>query len=153
MVNLNMIDTIGSGIKRMFIKQKNRFFPLPDYDLSESNKVQVKVIGKILDENYTRVLINHTDLDLITVMLLDKVQKKERINLDEAKRLRSQKLIEGKYPNLFVSAKIAALTGNKTAYIKNRAFDNEHYKKLVVSFIHKYKSASRQVGKKLMSYC
>jgi ATP-dependent DNA helicase RecG len=144
MVNLNMIDTIGSGIKRMFIKQKNRFFPLPDYDLSAPNKVQVKIIGKILDENYTRVLINHTDLDLITVMLLDKVQKKERINLDEAKRLRVQKLIEGKYPNLFVSAKIAALTGNKTTYIKNRAFDNEHYKKLVISFIQKYKSASRQ---------
>ena len=27
MVNLNMIDTIGSGIKRMFLKQRQRFFP------------------------------------------------------------------------------------------------------------------------------
>ena len=30
MVNLNMIDTIGSGIKRMFRKQKERFLPMPD---------------------------------------------------------------------------------------------------------------------------
>jgi ATP-dependent DNA helicase RecG len=32
MVNLNMIDIIGSGIKRMFITQKNKYFPLPEYD-------------------------------------------------------------------------------------------------------------------------
>lgn len=30
MVNLNMIDTIGSGIKRMFVCQRKRLFPLPD---------------------------------------------------------------------------------------------------------------------------
>ena len=34
MVNLNMIDTQGGGIKRMFQSQRRRFFPLPDYDLS-----------------------------------------------------------------------------------------------------------------------
>lgn len=39
MVNLNMIDTIGSGIKRMFFTQKKRFFPLPDYDLSDPTSV------------------------------------------------------------------------------------------------------------------
>ena len=33
MVNLNLIDTIGSGIKKMFIIQKNKFFPLPEYEL------------------------------------------------------------------------------------------------------------------------
>jgi len=80
MVNLNMIDTIGSGIKRMFVTQKNRYFPMPDYDLSDPSKVQVRIIGKILDENYTRMLIHHTDLDLITVMLLDKVQNQKGKN-------------------------------------------------------------------------
>jgi ATP-dependent DNA helicase RecG len=30
MVNLNMIDTIGSGIKRMFTRQRERSFPMPD---------------------------------------------------------------------------------------------------------------------------
>ena len=33
MVNLGMIDTIGSGIKRMFERQRQRNFPMPDYDL------------------------------------------------------------------------------------------------------------------------
>ena len=35
MVNLNMIDTIGSGIKRMFTRQWERSFPLPDYELDD----------------------------------------------------------------------------------------------------------------------
>ena len=30
MVELGMVDTIGSGIKRMFNKQRDRLFPMPD---------------------------------------------------------------------------------------------------------------------------
>lgn len=144
MVNLNMIDTIGSGIKKMFLEQRKRFFPMPDYDLSEPNKVKVTIYGKILDYNYTRMLINHTDLDLSVVIALDKVQKKQRITQEEAKKLRALKLVEGRYPNLYVSAKIAELTGDKTTYIKNRAFDKEHYKQLIISFLRQYKVASRK---------
>src|SRR5690606_16750507 len=51
MVNLNMIDTIGSGIKKMFVIQKDKFFPLPEYDLS-NQKVTVSITGKIVDVNY-----------------------------------------------------------------------------------------------------
>jgi ATP-dependent DNA helicase RecG len=42
MVNLNMIDTIGSGINRMFRIQKERFFPLPDFDLKEPGRDTVR---------------------------------------------------------------------------------------------------------------
>lgn len=143
MVNLNMIDTIGSGIKKMFFLQRKRYFPLPDYEINEKS-IKVKIIGKILDENYTKLLINNTDLDLDTVMLLDKVQKKKEISREQATLLRKQNLIEGRYPNVYVSANIAALTGDKSTYIRNRAFDNEHYKKLVIAFIERYKSASRK---------
>lgn len=73
MVNLNMIDTIGSGIKRMFTQQRQRNFPMPDYDLSEPGKVKVRIIGKIMDERYTRMLMQRTDLGLLEVIALDKV--------------------------------------------------------------------------------
>ncbi|MDC3424527.1 hypothetical protein NC797_08385 [Aquibacillus sp. 3ASR75-11] len=129
MVNLNMIDTIGSGIRKMFLLQKKRFFPLPDYDLDNDKRVTVKIFGKIIDLNYTKMLINHADLDLDTVILLDKVQKSKPISKEQAGKLRKNKLIEGRYPNIYVSSKIAALTGDKSSYIKNRAFDKEHYKK------------------------
>lgn len=144
MVNLNMIDTIGSGIRKMMIEQRKRFFPLPDFTVNEFNKVEVKIIGKILDENYTNLLMENSDLDIKKVFLLDKIQKKELISKEEIKTLKDENLIEGRYPNIFVSGKVADITGDKTTYIKNRAFDNEHYKKLIISFIEKYKTASRQ---------
>jgi len=144
MVNLNMIDTIGSGIKKMFQLQRRRNFPLPDYDLSNPDKVIVKIQGKVLDENYTRLLIEHTDLDLATVILLDKVQKQIRISRDEHRFLKSKNLIEGRYPNLLVSSKIASVTGEKSKYIKYRGLDDTHYQELVISFIRQYGQASRQ---------
>jgi ATP-dependent DNA helicase RecG len=117
---------------------------MPDYDLSEPNKVKVRIIGKVIDENYTKMLINKTDLSLKTVICLDKVQKKIKLSKDEHKLLKNQKLVEGRYPNLFVTAKIAAITGDKSTYIKHRAFDDQHYKEMIIAFLKKYDSASRE---------
>lgn len=143
MVNLNMIDTIGSGIKKMFLLQRRRFFPMPSFDLSNPELVKVSIMGKIIDPKYTQVLIENTDLNLETVIALDKVQKKIKLTDQELKDLKSQKLIEGRSPNLFVAAKIAVITGDKSTYIKNRAFDDKHYKRMVLAYIEKYGSASR----------
>lgn len=150
MVNLSMIDTIGSGIKRMFLKQRQRFFPMPDYDLSEPERVRVRIFGKILNENYTRLLIEKADLNLLDVMALDKVQKHHQINEEEFKRLKKQKLIEGRRPNLFVSARVAIVTGDKADYIRQRAFDKKHYKKMVVSYLKKFGEATRENIDKLL---
>lgn len=144
MVNLNMIDTIGSGIKKMFVTQKQRLFPLPDYDLSDASKVVVKIGGKILDENYTRMLIENAELDLGTVILLDKVQKRVKISKDEHRFLKLRKLVEGRYPNLFVSSRIASVAGEKVKHIKYRGFDKKYYQDLIVEFIKKHGSASRE---------
>jgi ATP-dependent DNA helicase RecG len=150
MVNLNMIDTIGSGIKRMFLKQRQRFFPMPDYDLNEPNRVRVRLFGKVLDENYTRLLIERTELKLRDVIALDKVQKKQLLADEEFRRLKAQRLIEGRRPNLYVSADIAAVTGEKASYIKHRAFDKDHYKKMILSYLEKFHEAKRQDIDKLL---
>jgi len=144
MVNLNMIDTIGSGIKRMFIKQRERFFPMPDYDLCELDRVKVRLFGKVLDENYTRLLIENTDLSLMDVLALDKVQKQCVITEKEFKHLRKRNLVEGRRPNIYVSAKVAAVTDDKVAYIKNRAFDKAHYKKMILAYLTEFEKAKRQ---------
>ncbi|HAX62294.1 MAG TPA: transcriptional regulator [Elusimicrobia bacterium] len=150
MVNLNLIDTVGGGIKKMFIKQRERFFPLPTYKLDKDNEVTVKIYGKVIDENYTRLIMKNTGLDLKTIILLDKVQKEEKLIKEEFKLLKKQGLVEGRYPKIFVVPEIAAITGEKATYIKNRAFDKEHYKKMVVEFINKFGSASRKDIDKLI---
>ncbi len=103
-------------------------FPMPDYDLDEGREVQVRIIGRVPDERYTRLLMARTDLDLWQVIALDKVQKGRPLTDDEFKSLKSKKLVEGRRPNLFVSAAIAAATETEAKYIKKRAFDKEHYK-------------------------
>lgn len=143
MVNLNMIDTIGSGIKKMFTIQRNRFFPMPSYDLSKK-KVTVTIHGKVLNPNYAKVLAHHKDLSLIEIMLLDQIQKGREIPKISAKRLKEKSLLEGRYPNLYISEQIANTTGEMTTYIKNRGFHNEHYKKMVSEFLDKNPGASRQ---------
>jgi len=39
---------------------------------------------------------------------------------------------------------IASLTNSKSEYIKNRAFNDEYYKDLIISYLKKYKTASRK---------
>jgi len=144
MVNLNMIDTIGGGIKKMFLLQRKRFFPLPTYKLDKSDEVAVKIIGKVIDENYTKLVMEKTDLHIKTIICLDKVQKGEKLDREDYKKLKKQRLVEGRYPSIFVVSKIAAITGDKSRYIKHRAFDKQHYKKMVIELIKKFGSANRK---------
>jgi ATP-dependent DNA helicase RecG len=141
MVNLNMIDTVGSGIKRMFRSQRERFFPMPDYDLSNT-KVKAIITGKVLDMEYARVLARHPDLSLEEIIILDKVQKKKELTEDEIFKLKERKLIEGRKPNFIISENVAIKTQQVGTYLKARGFDKEYYKKLVVEFIEKNKRGS-----------
>jgi len=143
MVNLGMIDRLGYGIHTIYLAQRNRFFPLPDYLLSEPQKVVLQIYGHAIDENYSKLLIERKDLKLSQVVLLDRVQKKLTIRDSAATLLKKEHLIEGRRPNYFVAANVAAITDDKAAYIKNKAFDKSYYRKLIIEFLTKYKQASR----------
>lgn len=144
MVNLNMIDTQGGGIKRMFRLQVERFFPLPDYDLTEPERVAVTVRGEILDEQYSRMLMERSDLDLWQVMLLDKIQKRIRITKDEHRQLKAEGLVEGRYPNLLISAHVAKLTGHEARHIRDKGFDKQWYLDLIIKLIQEHGPVSRK---------
>jgi len=143
MTRLNMIDTMGYGIHRMFVGQAKRYFPLPDYDLSELETVRLTIHGAIVDPAYSRILIENTELPLKDVFALDRVQKGLPIDDVSIKRLRRANLIEGRKPNLHVSERIASITNEKAQYIRNRTQDDDHYKKLIIDFIEKFGTASR----------
>jgi ATP-dependent DNA helicase RecG len=142
MVNLNMIDTIGSGIKRMFVIQKNKYFPLPEYDFS-NNKVKVTFFGKVLDINYARKLAQAPDLSLSEIILLDKIQKEKELADFEIKTLRKKSLIEGRKPNIYISANIAAHTGQEEKYMKMRGIDDEYCRKIIIDYLKQFGKAKR----------
>jgi ATP-dependent DNA helicase RecG len=150
MVNLNMMDTQGGGIRKMFVKQRERFFPMPDYDLSEPERVKVTLRGRILDERYTRLLMTRGGLDLGTIVLLDKVQKGVRIAGEDARRLKAAALVEGRYPNLIVAGPVAAATGQKAQHIRNRGFDSQYYRDMIVALVREHQPVSREDIDKLL---
>ena len=133
MVNLYMIDTNAMGIPMMYQIQRDKCFPLPTYDLEDINRVKVTLYGKILDRNYTQLLHSNGDLDLHTVFLLDKVQKKEVISKEEYSLLRKAGLVEGRYPHIFVSYKVANMVGKPVEYLKNKGLDKDVYEQLVIN--------------------
>lgn len=142
MVNLNLIDTIGSGIRKMFNLQRQRFFPMPEYDLS-GESVSVTVVGKVLDVKYATKLAQMPELSLHEIMLLDKVQKGKELTPKETATLRQQGLIEGRRPNLHISANLAAQTGQSVDYMKQRGIDTEFCRSSIMDSLQKFGEMGR----------
>jgi ATP-dependent DNA helicase RecG len=150
MAELNMIDTMGYGIRDMYAGQARRYFPMPDYDLNEPGAVKMTLYGGVVDIAYSRLLIQKTNLPLADVLALDRVQKKLPIPDEAATRLRKGGLIEGRKPNYFVSAVVASATASKADYIRTRAQDDEFYAKLVTDYLKKFGQADRAEINKLL---
>ena len=137
MVNLNMIDTMGSGISNMFRIQKNKFFPLPDYNL-ENEQVKVTITGKVLDINYARKLAQMPELLLDQILLLDKLSKHKPLTKNEEHELKSNNLAEGRSPNLHISSHVAQNTSQKSDYIKMRGFNDAYYQEMILNYIKEF---------------
>lgn len=149
MFNLKMVDTAGGGIRKMFNYQRERFFPMPEYDLA-SGKVKVTITGKVLDIDYARVLAKKRDLSLDEIIMLDKVQKKKVLSDTEIEHLRAKGLIEGRKPNFHISSDVAEKTNLKAEYIKTRGLKDDYFKKLILEYLDKYKQASKEDIDKLL---
>jgi ATP-dependent DNA helicase RecG len=150
MVELNMIDTLGYGIHSIYKGQARRYFPLPDYDLSEPDAVKLTIYGGVVDPAYSRLLIQKTDLPLVDVLALDRIQKKLPIPDEAATRLRRSGLIEGRKPNYHVSATVAEATANKADYIRTRGQDDTFYAKLLTDYLEKFDKADRMEVNRLL---
>lgn len=136
MVNFNMIDTVGRGIKKMFSEQKKRFFPMPDYEIDHvNNEVGVTVWGKMLDEKYTSLLKENKQLTLQECVWLDAIQKRRPVTKDAIKHLRQHGYIEGKAPHYTISLKVAKMTGQVVEYTRTRGLDREKICQMVVQFV------------------
>lgn len=135
MVNLNMIDTVGLGIHSMINAQRQRYFPLPDYSNSTPDQVVLEIFGHVIDENYTKLLLERRDLSLATVILLDQVQKRKPMTDEAALKLRRDGLIEGRKPHYFVSAKIAKAMGGGVSYTRSRGLEKKKLKEFVLQHL------------------
>ena len=131
-----MIDQNAIGIRNVFDIQKGRLLPMPTYDLSVPGRVSVTLYGTVLDENYSRLLAQDKHLDLGTVVLLDMVQKGIPITKEQSRALHERGLVRGRYPQLTISAGVAAATGTHGDYVRNKGVDNSVFKELILELLH-----------------
>jgi len=150
MVMFKMIDTETTGIRRVFHIQRERFFPLPDYDITSKERVEVTIYGKEINEKFTYLLHDNDNLNLVTVYLLDQVQKGKQVSKEAAAHLRKHKLVEGRVNNLYVSAPLAKTEEDRVQYIKNKAFDDKYYQDMVVNYLRKFGKANRAAVRDLL---
>ena len=150
MVMFKMIDTETTGIRRVFHIQRERFFPLPDYDITSKERVEVTIYGKEINEKFTYLLHDNDNLNLVTVYLLDQVQKGKQVSKEPAAHLRKHKLVEGRVNNLYLSAPLAKTEEDRVQYIKNKAFDDKYYQDMVVNYLRKFGKANRAAVRDLL---
>ena len=79
-----------------------------------------------------------------TVFLLDQVQKHEVVSKESFKQLKKQGLVEGRYPNIFVSFKVADIVGQKAVYVRNKGLNDDICKQLIIKALESMGEASKQ---------
>ena len=144
MVNIRMIDTQGYGIHKMYQSQKDRYLPMPDYDLSTADEVILNLPGTIIDENYSLMLLANQDMSLTDAVLLDQVQKGKPINDNAIKKLRKEGLIEGRKPHLYVSKQIAKATNTQVEYTLKKGFNDAECQEWIIKALKDHKVLSRK---------
>ncbi|MBL0128753.1 MAG: putative DNA binding domain-containing protein [Flavobacteriales bacterium] len=142
MVQVNMVETAGGGIRKMFLFQRDRLFPMPEYTIGP-DRVEVSVTGKVLDLAFAAILARNRDLTLEEIILLDKVQKHKPLTEVEVAHLRVRQLIEGRMPNVYLSLDVAQKIQRKADYTKNRGLDKKWYVELLCAALIQHKHMNR----------
>ena len=143
MVNIKMIDTQGYEIHKMFVSQKERYLPMPDYDKSTATEVVLTLPGTVIDENYSLLLLENKNLSLTDAVLLDSVQKGKRISPEAIAMLRKRKLIEGRLPHIFIAKDIAQVTDPKIEYSKHKGLDDRKCEALLLDSLKDHGSLTK----------
>ena len=142
MVNLKMVDTIGSGIKKMYTKQRERLFPLPVFDLTP-DRVTLTITGKIIDINYSNLLARNPQLSLYDIELLNRIQFGKKPSKEVVAYLRGKGLIEGRMPNVYISKGLATVIDKKADYSKHKGLDEKKYISLIEDALKGHGQLSR----------
>ena len=143
MDNVKMVDSKGYGIHNMFLRQKERYLPMPDYKGSDDSRVVMHLPGTVLDEKYSIMLLENSNINLTEAVLLDQVQKGILPNDNVIAMLRKKHLIEGRKPRLFVAKQLAQNTGTKVEYSKHKGLEVKSCESLLLSTLKEHGKLSR----------
>ena len=147
MVELRMIDRMGSGIEMMHQRQRERFLPMPLYETDEKS-VRLTIYGSVIDESYTQLLMKEAELPIKTVLALDRVQKKLPIKDKDLGILRQAGLVQGKKSNLTIAT---AMKKTRVKYVPPRRHDDEYYVTVISDYLEAFGQSDRETMNVLLA--
>ncbi len=98
MVHLQLMENVGSGIPKMFLSQRERLFPMPEFDFSNGT-VNVTFCGKLLNPDVADQLAHDGRLSLLDLFLLDRLLRKKPLAKDQTTHLRAKGLVADRHPH------------------------------------------------------
>ena len=107
------------------------------------NKAKLTIDGRITNTAIL-LLLENSDIDLTTTVLLDKVQKGKPITDDAIKLLRKKGLIEGRKPHLYVSRQVAKVTNKQIEYTLKKGFNDAECQEWILKALKDHKALSRK---------
>lgn len=116
---------------------------MPNYDESDDSHVIMQLPGTVMDEKYSLMLMENSDIGLTEAVLLDQVQRGKPINDNAIDLLRKKHLIEGRKPHLFVAKELAKNTGKKVEYSKHKGLEAKSCESLLLNTIKEHGILSR----------
>ena len=125
------VDVSGRGINFIYQKQLDKYFPAPDFishcDDFYNEAFKIRIYGKVIDQKFSEILINHPDFNILKIVLLDKIQKGlgKEVNQKEAQKLKKEELIDGTRPRYILSSKVAEILGKVAEYTKKKGFSDD----------------------------
>ena len=150
MVNVKMIDSQGYGIHNMFVRQKERYLPMPDYDGSSDDHVVMHMPGTVIDENYSLMLMSNNDISLTETVLLDQLQKGKMINDAAIDMLKKKRLVEGRRPNIYIAKSIAQSIDQKVEYSRHKGLNAKSCEAVLLESLRDHGKLTRQEIDKLL---
>lgn len=136
MFRFDLVDYIGSGMKKMFPSQVKRGFPLPEYRITDS-EVEMTLTGHPISEAYDHILYKNPDLPLEVVFALDSVQKRKPITKEEEDTLRNMGFINGRSPNLYLML-------DKNVSVNTRIGKYDDLRIAIITYVESHDNVSRQ---------
>lgn len=144
MLNVKMIDSQGFGIHNLYMRQKERYLPMPDYEGTDESHVIMHLPGSVIDVNYSTTLMEHSDISLTEAILLDMVQKGKPLSDSAISTLRKKKLIEGRKPKFYIAKTLAQRTDRKVEYSRHKGMESKSCESLLIDSMKDHGELTRQ---------
>jgi ATP-dependent DNA helicase RecG len=170
---LGMAETKGRGFIKMFeYSTREAYLPSPDpnFNFKNGNGFEYTIYGTEMNPRFAEILIEQGDLESSIVSLLDRIQKfnnpehdyfkldkkskKKLISKEHFQILKNRNLVEGRYPDIYLSAEVAELVGEVDSYLGNKSTeDRSWFKQEIIRFIKvKNKTKIRIERKDIVEY-